>query len=429
MRVVSIALGCIFVACAAAQDQDKEALRRELMNRHFAEYFEKMAQPPKFETEGDRLRLLANRSIRSELGIGVKEWLDVQKIQKTTRAELTRFSNEHPRTVDKPFNMHFFEEALTMQEIEAVSKILSAAQLTRLGQLVHYVEIAHIGLPMAIADGNLGSEIGVYENQISNIKTKGTNIVEESKALLSTIRSTTHQKILALLPRECQDKAEDVLGPFFEIGDWTAGERDFRLTEGEELVFVGKQATASQNETPVDDIESEADHLLVFLRHSEVWRELNLSSEQLYGLSEARKRWTEARKSAQVGGGAAADLLAELLLPHQHHRLQQLFHYRELRVSGYATALTVGRVGRKIGVPTQSASELRLAIQNLENTCEQQCKVVDQQTHTRILQLLSSDQRRRADALLGNYFAYIDGSISAKRDIRELFLKSDKKYR
>jgi hypothetical protein len=405
MRSISLVFCLLLFAEASAQD------RSELMKQAVAEFYQSVVQPPKLETERDRFSLLDNRSVRIELGLGVKEWLEIQGIRRKAVAEVQSLTGRHL----KPFDLVIAEEVIRQREADEISRILTDIQMDRLDQLVHYVEIAYITLPKALAEGKLGREVGVYENQMTQIISKGEEIIEESVARISNIQATTHQEILKLLPPESKDKATGVLGSYFEIGSWAVAGRDYREDQKEESTQKAGETGVSADTLP-SGIQATPSMLLSLLVHSEVQQELDLTPDQVDGINEA--------KSRKKGGDDTSELLSELLLPNQAQRVQQLFHYVELKQSGYAEAITAGKIGKALGVPSQSAPTLRPRIHDLETKRDQQCRSIMEKTHERILDLLSSEQRRKAEQLLGPYFCYVDGIIAVWKDMRDLYLRS-----
>ncbi len=213
----------------------------------------------------------------------------VENIRLLKRSKFAELS-EILRNLEKIPNTSEMRQAATKQNKEELLHdlrgLLTAAQRERLDEIAHYCEIAFYGLDVALADGNVGRELGITENQRTSVRDRTNRLMRESEAALVELRRATHEKVLALLPDDQKSKAIELLGDFFDFhyGEWQRY-RDVLA----DLEIVAKQsgvtiAEAGKNRNIGTSFEfgsKSLRELLYYLSNSAIRSQLELSREQV----------------------------------------------------------------------------------------------------------------------------------------------------
>lgn len=165
-------------------------------------------------------RLAVNPSVALELGIDKQRVSTLKKMLKEAGGDL---SIAHLRVGRRPG-----EVGPTDADIDAqlkkklvgrraqLDEILPPESLDRLRQLAYQIEIGRVGLGVALADGKLGEDVGVYENQKTLIRARGAEIEEKLRERIKLALADAQKELLRELPSGQRDKAAELLGtPFY----------------------------------------------------------------------------------------------------------------------------------------------------------------------------------------------------------------------
>ena len=96
----------------------------------------------------------------------------------------------------------------------------------------------------------------------------------------------------------------------------------------------------------------------------------------------------------------------ELLTADQIKRLKQIAFQVEIARLGPVLSIAFGHYGREIGITEEQKSEFLKVAFELEKKLEADILQARLRTHEKILHELSTEQRKKANALLGKYFHY-----------------------
>lgn len=412
---------------------------------------------PAFKSEIDVFRLLANRSIRDELGFSVENLMKYRRILAADGAARLEVRDKFLGT-GRPVAGGLFRAALAQIEqdmLDSTKALLSPKQVARLDQLPHYVEIAYVGLGVALADGKLGKEIGIVENQRTHLREKCKAISDEAEGKVREQMASAHQKILELIPIDRRQNAEKLLGRFFEFISAAAiglaqSNKDIRDESAWHLSRGGKEESYSETEIAksrgVVHAHDYSTFALMFglLHHDCIRRELGITREQFAAYSRIEsdglarvgqasmkavkeKKATIQDVSKSLAVFAKAELeqyrldcesaIQEILTPAESQRLMQLAHYAEIASRGYAVSITQGRLSAAIGILDSEKQELYIRISIIEKDRDMSARSIRAQAQEVALRELSSEQAKRLETTLGPYFRYEDSTIHAIRNL------------
>lgn len=102
---------------------------------------------------------------------------------------------------------------------QLLDEVLTPNQWKRLREIAYQVEISRLGLGIAIAHGRLGRDIGVTENQVTNLQEKASKIQRKAEQEILKILIAAQKELLAELSPEQRDKANECLGMPFVFRD------------------------------------------------------------------------------------------------------------------------------------------------------------------------------------------------------------------
>lgn len=172
--------------------------------------------------------------------------------------------------------------------------------------------------------------------------------------------------------------------------------------------------------------------LFDLLSNESIKRELKLSETQLAGvkqiMQEHGKRVQEqiSRLMAEGGNGSikldmtevikakqeeAEAAIEEILLPEQMKRIRQLAYQIEIATDGLGESLINGRLGKDIGVHDQQKQQLADRARDVEVELRAAIAKVHAAARAKLFAELTPDQRKEAEALLGDFFQYEQDNI------------------
>lgn len=173
--------------------------------------------------DGSQLfQLLSNESVRKELQLSEEQYEGAQTIQKASRERMSKLIRESLTSNGAGGMVRLqggaFSELIQKNQEEAESaleEILLPKQLERIRQLAYQVDVAQEGIGESLANGRLGEEIGVYDQQRENLIEKAASIDEELHAAVVRIHAAARAKLFKELTPEQRKKAEELLGDYF----------------------------------------------------------------------------------------------------------------------------------------------------------------------------------------------------------------------
>lgn len=107
----------------------------------------------------------------------------------------------------------------------------------------------------------------------------------------------------------------------------------------------------------------------------------------------------------------AEDAIEEILLPEQMDRIRQLAYQVEISRTGMGEALVSGRLGKEIGVYDDQKQELAERAAKIEAEAKLAILAIKSQARAKLFKELTPEQRKKAEALLGDYFEYEEPSL------------------
>lgn len=173
--------------------------------------------------------------------------------------------------------------------------------------------------------------------------------------------------------------------------------------------------------------------LFDLLSNGSIRRELKLTDPQLEGvrsiMRESSKRMQEYVRAAMAAGDGKINLdigqlmkekraeaelaIEEILLPEQLGRLRQLAYQIEVATDGLGESLVNGRLGRDVGVYEDQKQHLTDRAEVIEAELRVAIAKAHAAARAKLFAELTPDQRKQADALLGEYFQYEQPNLKA----------------
>ncbi len=196
------------------------------------------AQPPRtsgiislFEASGGYTIPDPNR-LTSVVSLAKNESvMDFLGLSESQRSSLLDYFEKNGGTLSGVVNMPGSGEAKTQamldaqfaavqaERIAAIEEILQPDQIARLKQVAYQTEVTRIGLGEALTSGRLGHDVGVHENQFTNIVDKAKKAEARAAAAIAKIRQQAQDEVLQELTAEQRTKAGELLGPAFYFRD------------------------------------------------------------------------------------------------------------------------------------------------------------------------------------------------------------------
>lgn len=393
--------------------------------------------------------LIKNSSIRTELGIGPKKYLEYSRITHESLSERVKVSEDRHKATD-PVTRELLsakDQEIVYTESERLNELLTEGQKNRLEQLKWFVEIARSGLANALAYGQLGTAIGVYENQKFDLFEQVSMIVENDDQRIKELIRSRHESVLRELSETQQQDFLRLFGPFFFFDEPYAVGFFQKHRDRQQMEALPESKDSYKVELERHGFESfefyEDQQLFRRLVFSSVRKELGITADQWTNLlllkqrlfeELSRKLVEEAKKGTNANEIEAmfsahstrleADRFVgvdEVLLPTQVSRLKQVEGYIEIACVGYANAFCSGKTGKSLGIGEKQAKQLRWKVEKVEADADRAIEEIRVKGFNAALDLLTTEQQTRAADLLGPYFEYVDQSIlSMKRRQKEL---------
>lgn len=167
-------------------------------------------------------QLLTNASVQQELELTEGQLEGAQKILKASRERMSELVRQQMAQNGGGGVIRLqggaFNELMQKNQEEAeaaLEEILLPKQLERIKQLAYQVDVAQDGIGEALASGQLGEEIGVYEQQREDLLTRAAEIDAELQAAIVRIHAAARDKLFKELTPEQRKKAEELLGEYF----------------------------------------------------------------------------------------------------------------------------------------------------------------------------------------------------------------------
>ena len=167
-------------------------------------------------------QLLTNESVQKELELTEGQLEGAEKILEASRKRMSELVREQLAQNGGGGVIRLqggaFSELMEKNQAEAeaaLEEILLPKQLERIKQLAYQVDVAQDGIGEALANGRLGEEIGVYDQQREELLSKAAEIDVELQAAIVKIHAAARAKMFKELTPEQRKKAEELLGEYF----------------------------------------------------------------------------------------------------------------------------------------------------------------------------------------------------------------------
>lgn len=163
--------------------------------------------------------LAINPSVAQELGLDNQRVSILKKMLREAGGDL---SIAHVRVGRRPGEVGPTDDEIDAQLKKEVSdrrkqldEIMPPDKLERLKQLAYQIEIGRVGMGAALADGKLGEDFGIYENQKTLIRKRASEIEEKLREKIKLAQADAQRELLRELSVEQRDKAVQLLGTPF----------------------------------------------------------------------------------------------------------------------------------------------------------------------------------------------------------------------
>ena len=166
-------------------------------------------------------QLLTNESVREELELTAEQYEGAKKILKASQERFSKIIREQiankGNEVIRLDGSAFAEiQEKNQEEAEsALEEILLPEQMERIHQLAYQVEVSQEGIGESLANGRLGKEIGVYEQQKRDLLLKAEELKAQVDAAVVRIHAQARAKLFEDLTPEQRKKAQELLGDYF----------------------------------------------------------------------------------------------------------------------------------------------------------------------------------------------------------------------
>lgn len=422
MRVLGLIVWVVWVHGLASVPLAQELSETDLLKQELEKVQRLRLMQPQLNSDLSLLKLIGNRSVRNELGIDPKTFAEFKRIESEVLKAVTSFK---PPAVEEGMLLRAFET-------EQLRNLITDQQWHRLKQLGKHVEIAWKGLDRSLAYGDLGSELGVVENQRTTIANKGRRILDASETAIQVLRVERHEMMLNRLPERMRQKAVKELGSYFAFDEdgtviataqQLSDDKDLETVpvtdhargnaEGAAKLFLRLMSRRVRLELGIKgDIASSLDRF----RREQVSRYGERISESIrLADSVAARADVERRETAALRGRYAA-ALEEFLLPDQINRLQQIELYFEIASEGYPHAFTAGTLSRLMEIEPNQVAEIFAQLKMIEKEYDAKIRKVRDVAQHEVLDLLTTEQKNLAKKLLGEYFEYVDATLGKVND-------------
>lgn len=165
--------------------------------------------------------LLNNPSVAKALGIGEAE---SQVLKSTLEANYGSFNSVRYVRPDGSLptsaeEIIAFRDAQHAKSTQLLDEVIAPHQWEKLRQLAYQTEVARIGLGDAFVRGRLGQDVGIVENQKTNISEKSAKIEARLESAITKLLLDAQNELLLELSSEQREKAKKCLGMPFLFRD------------------------------------------------------------------------------------------------------------------------------------------------------------------------------------------------------------------
>ncbi|MFO1065737.1 MAG: hypothetical protein U0892_17890 [Pirellulales bacterium] len=170
------------------------------------------------------------------------------------------------------------------------------------------------------------------------------------------------------------------------------------------------------------------------LSNASVAKELKLTEDQIAGAKKimtesgtkisqvVRQAMQEGRNMRDIGlrelvqenQKASEAALEEILLPGQLKRLRQIAYQVEVAQIGLSDALTGGRLGTEVGVTDNQKQHITEKAAQIDAEMKLEIARIRAIAQAKLLGELSSEQRQKAEELMGAYFLYEEPTMAQR---------------
>lgn len=222
-----------------------------------------------------------------------------------------------------------------------------------------------------------------------------------------------------------------ILG-FSASGDAMNPEMAQKMAEGAASISIGSAGGGFSMGNMLGGVNpNDRSQLFGLLSNASVREELKLTELQYEGVKAVQKASQDNMQKMissmmansaggnriQLNGGSFKEIMAEnqeqaeaaleeILLPPQMERVRQLAYQVEVENEGMGESLINGRLGKEIGVFENQKQSLTDAALKIDAETKAAIAQIKAAARKRLLAELSPDQRKAAEALLGEYFDY-----------------------
>lgn len=181
--------------------------------------------------------LLQMDRIRTELQITDSQLEGIRKLQAQSNQLINAAVQEVMKAVkeggERPDIDHLREARENVRKLtdRAIEEILLPEQMTRIREIAFQVEITKMGLGPALTRGKFGEEVGVRPDQKPELIRLAKEIEAGMEEKIAKIKQEARDELLAVLDKEQQGKAKELIGKYFDYKAPTLDDMAKQMTE------------------------------------------------------------------------------------------------------------------------------------------------------------------------------------------------------
>ena len=182
---------------------------------------------PDPKSSRDLFQLCCDGQVQQELHLDKLQREAIEKAQQRYAVKVRAFAAEGFRDVTRLKELLAEVESDSDREIQ---EILLPEQLSRLVQIAYRVEVSICGLGAALTQGQLGAEVGIYENMKTTLASRANDIDQRLEAKILQLYEEAEHELLDQLPADQQEIARRLLGKpyvFRETGPMQAAKLSY----------------------------------------------------------------------------------------------------------------------------------------------------------------------------------------------------------
>ena len=168
------------------------------------------------ELKLDQAQLDGLRNLQQRSSKLMQEAISSMKLSEMMQKRGENGGSLQINTADFADKIKAAREEVTALNNQAVEEILLPEQMERIRQIAYQVEISKLGLGPALTRGKLGTELKVRPEQKPDLIRLAKQIDEETAAEILELKRKARERLLASLDSEQAEKAEELLGDFFD---------------------------------------------------------------------------------------------------------------------------------------------------------------------------------------------------------------------